>query len=91
YLVNCDLFAAGIGTLIQSLGFLMFGIRLPVMMGVTFAAVAPLIAIGVEPGMGLPGIFGASIVSGVFGIAVAPLMGRLLGLFPRVVTGTVIM
>lgn len=91
YLVNCDLFAAGIGTLIQSLGFLIFGIRLPVMMGVTFAAVAPMIAIGVEPGMGLPGIFGASIVSGVFGIAVAPLMGRLLGLFPRVVTGTVIM
>ncbi|MFX8347200.1 solute carrier family 23 protein, partial [Acinetobacter baumannii] len=41
--------------------------------------------------MGLPGIFGASIVSGVFGIAIAPLMGRLLGLFPRVVTGTVIM
>jgi len=91
YLVNCDLFAAGIGTLIQSLGFLIFGIRLPVMMGVTFAAVAPMIAIGVEPGMGLPGIFGASIVSGVFGIAIAPLMGRLLGLFPRVVTGTVIM
>ena len=91
YLVNCDLFAAGIGTLIQSLGFLIFGIRLPVMMGVTFAAVAPMIVIGVEPGMGLPGIFGASIVSGVFGIAVAPLMGRLLGLFPRVVTGTVIM
>ena len=40
-LINADLFACGLATLVQSLGFWRFGIRLPVMMGVTFAAVGP--------------------------------------------------
>lgn len=90
FLINADLFAAGIATLIQAFGFWKFGIRMPVMMGVTFASVAPMIAIGSDPSVGLLGIYGAVIAAGVFGILVAPLMGRMLGLFPPVVTGTVI-
>ncbi len=90
FLINADLFAAGIATLIQALGLWKFGIRMPVMMGVTFAAVGPMIAIGSDPSTGLLAIYGATIVAGIFGILVAPLMGRLLGLFPPLVTGTVI-
>lgn len=90
FLINADLFAAGLATLIQAFGFWKFGIRLPVMMGVTFASVAPMIAIGTDPNIGLLGIYGAVIASGLFGIAIAPMMGRMLGLFPPVVTGTVI-
>lgn len=90
FLINADLFAAGLVTLIQALGFWKFGIRMPVMMGVTFAAVGPMIAVGTDPTIGLLGIYGAVIASGLFGILVAPLMGRVLGLFPPVVTGTVI-
>jgi len=90
FLINADLFAAGLATLIQAFGFWRFGIRMPVMMGVTFASVAPMIAIGSDPNVGLLGIYGAVIASGLFGILMAPLMGRLLGLFPPVVTGTVI-
>ena len=90
FLINADLLAAGIATLIQALGFFGFGIRMPVMMGVTFAAVGPMIAIGLNPSLGLPAIYGATIAAGIFGIAVAPLMGRLLGVFPPLVTGTVI-
>jgi len=90
FLINADLFAAGIATLIQALGVWKFGIRMPVMMGVTFASVAPMIAIGSDPNVGLLGIYGAVIAAGLFGILVAPLMGRMLGLFPPVVTGTVI-
>lgn len=90
FLINADLLAAGIATLIQALGLWRFGIRMPVMMGVTFAAVGPMIAIGVDPSLGLPAIYGATIVAGVFGMLVAPLMGRLLGVFPPLVTGTVI-
>ncbi|CAG9173700.1 nucleobase:cation symporter-2 family protein [Cupriavidus respiraculi] len=90
FLINADLFAAGIATLIQAIGFWKFGIRLPVMMGVTFASVAPMIAIGSDPNIGLLGIYGAVIASGIFGIVIAPMMGRMLGLFPPVVTGTVI-
>ena len=45
-LISADLFCCGIATLIQSLGFTQwFGIKLPVMMGVTFASVAPMVAI----------------------------------------------
>lgn len=90
FLINADLFAAGVATLIQAFGFWKFGIRLPVMMGVTFASVAPMIAIGTDPNIGLLGIYGAVIASGLFGILIAPMMGRMLGLFPPVVTGTVI-
>lgn len=90
FLINADLFAAGLATLIQAIGFWKFGIRMPVMMGVTFASVAPMIAIGNDPNVGLLGIYGAVIASGVFGILIAPMMGRMLGLFPPVVTGTVI-
>jgi len=90
FLINADLFAAGLATLIQAFGFWKFGIRMPVMMGVTFASVAPMIAIGNDPNVGLLGIYGAVIASGLFGILIAPMMGRMLGLFPPVVTGTVI-
>ena len=90
FLINADLLAAGIATLIQALGFWRFGIRMPVMMGVTFAAVGPMIAIGTDPSLGLTAIYGATIAAGLFGILIAPLMGRLLGVFPPLVTGTVI-
>ena len=90
FLINADLLAAGIATLIQAIGLRGFGIRMPVMMGVTFASVGPMIAIGSDPTMGLTAIFGATIVAGLFGILIAPLMGRILGVFPPLVTGTVI-
>ncbi|WP_077033098.1 nucleobase:cation symporter-2 family protein [Pelomonas sp. KK5] len=87
FLISADLFACGLATLIQCIGVGMFGIRLPVMMGVTFTAVSPMIAIGVDPSMGLQGIFGATIAAGIFGILVAPTIGKLLRFFPPVVTG----
>ncbi|KQT83911.1 nucleobase:cation symporter-2 family protein [Aurantimonas sp. Leaf443] len=91
FLISADLFACGIATLIQCVGFPGVGIRLPVMMGVTFASVGPMLAMGATPGVGLLGIYGAVIAAGVFGILVAPLVGRILPLFPPVVTGTVIL
>lgn len=90
-IINADLFAAGIASLVQSLGLFGFGMRMPVMMGVTFTAVTPMIAIGTMPSLGLPGVYGAIIASGVFGILVAPLMGRFLRFFPAVVTGSVLL
>jgi NCS2 family nucleobase:cation symporter-2 len=92
-LISADLFCCGLVTLIQSLGFgRHFGIRLPVMMGVTFAAVGPMVAMAnVQSGPdGARAIFGAIIGAGVLSILIAPLMGRLLRFFPPVVTGTII-
>ncbi|GJE77852.1 Uric acid transporter UacT [Methylorubrum suomiense] len=90
-LVSADLFACGIATLIQSWGLPGIGIRMPVMMGVTFASVTPMIAMGTNPDLGLTTIYGSVIAAGLFGLAVAPLIGRLLPLFPPVVTGTIIL
>ena len=89
-LISADLFSCGIVTLIQSVGIWKFGIRLPVMMGVTFASVSPMMAMAVNPEIGLLGIYGSVITAGIFGILVAPLISRLLPLFPPVVTGTII-
>ncbi len=89
-LINADLFACGIVTLIQAVGIWKFGIRLPVMMGVTFASVGPMLAMASNPELGLLGIYGSVIAAGVFGILVAPLISRMLPLFPPVVTGTII-
>ncbi len=91
FLISADLFACGLATIVQSLGFPGVGIRLPVMMGVTFASVGPMLAMANSPDIGLLGIYGSVISAGVFGILVAPFMSRLLPLFPPVVTGTIIL
>jgi len=90
FLISADLFACGLATLVQSVGFPGVGIRLPVMMGVTFASVGPMLAMASSPDIGLLGIYGSVIAAGVFAVVVAPFMGRLLPLFPPVVTGTII-
>ena len=92
-LVSADLFACGIATLIQSLGFTRwFGIKLPVMMGVTFAAVGPMVGIAnAAPGVdGARALFGAIIGAGIVSILIAPAVSRMLRFFPPVVTGTII-
>ncbi|MDR3372809.1 MAG: nucleobase:cation symporter-2 family protein [Ancalomicrobiaceae bacterium] len=90
-LISADLFACGIATLIQSIGLPKVGIRLPVMMGVTFASVSPMLAMANSPDVGILGIYGAVIVAGIFAFLVAPLVSRLLAFFPPVVTGTIIL
>ncbi len=89
YLISADLLVAGIATLIQSLGFWRFGVRLPLMQGCTFAAVAPMIAIGSQ--YGITAIYGSVIASGVFMMLLAPVFAKLLRFFPPLVTGTVIL
>jgi NCS2 family nucleobase:cation symporter-2 len=88
YLVSSDLVACGLVTLLQCIGFGKVGVRLPVMMGVTFVSVGPSIAIAANPALGLAGIFGATIVSGLIGLLIAPWFSRLSALFAPVVTGT---
>jgi uracil-xanthine permease len=94
FLISADLFVCGIVTLIQSLGATQwFGIKLPVMMGVTFAAVGPMVAMANANGgtEGARAIFGAIIAAGVISILISPLVSRMLRFFPPVVTGTIIL
>ncbi|MEG0973837.1 MAG: nucleobase:cation symporter-2 family protein [Comamonas sp.] len=92
-LISADLFVCGLVTLIQAWGATRwFGIKLPVMMGVTFASVAPMISMaqtnGGTYGAGL--IFGSVIGAGVISIVISPFISRMLRFFPPVVTGTII-
>ena len=89
-LINADLFACGIATLIQTVGIGPVGIRLPIIMGVTAVSISPMLAIAAMPGVGLPGIYGAVLVGGLFGLCAAPFIKYALRFFPAVVTGTII-
>ncbi|MFI5804226.1 uracil-xanthine permease family protein [Streptomyces sp. NPDC051561] len=87
-LISANLLVSGIATLLQCLGFKWFGARLPLVMGSTFTAITPAVLIGKEHG--LAAVFGATLVSGLVTLAVAPWFGRCLHLFPPLVTGTII-
>lgn len=92
-LITADLFTCGVASIIQAVGFKNVGVRLPLLQGVTFAGVAPIIAIGLAHGGGTASllyVYGAVIVAGVFTFLIAPVFVRLLKFFPPVVTGTLI-
>lgn len=90
FLINADLLVAGIATVVQSMGIGPVGIRMPVMMGASFAAVSSMVVMAGMPGVGMPGIFGATIAAGFFGLLFAPFVCKIVRLFPPLVTGTVI-
>ena len=93
HLINADLFTCGIASLLQTVGIWKIGVRLPLLQGVTFTAVSPMIVIGLDNGGGTAGlvyIYGAVMVAGVFTFLIAPFFSKLVRLFPPVVTGTVI-
>ncbi len=88
-LIQASLVITALATLLQLFPvFRRIGSRLPVVMGISFAYVPALTAIGGQ--FGLPTILGAELVGGliavIFGIFVKPIRK----LFPPLVTGTVI-
>ncbi|MCC6105890.1 nucleobase:cation symporter-2 family protein [Acetobacter sp.] len=94
HLIEADLFTCGIASLLQAVGIGNIGVRLPLLQGVTFVAVMPMIAIGTAAGGGIVGlqqIFGSVIVAGVFSYFLAPHFSKLIRFFPPVVTGSVIL
>ncbi|WP_449355619.1 nucleobase:cation symporter-2 family protein [Virgibacillus natechei] len=89
YLVAIDIFMCGVATILQVFHNRFFGIGLPVVLGCTFTAVGPMIAIGGE--FGITAIYGAIIVSGIFVLVISQFFGKLVRFFPPIVTGTVVM
>jgi NCS2 family nucleobase:cation symporter-2/xanthine permease len=88
-LVAADLFTCGIATLLQAIGIGPYvGIRLPAILGCTFAAVGPLIIVGKK--LGMQTAYGSIIVAAIIVVLIAPLYGKILRFFPTVVTGTVV-
>lgn len=87
-LINAALLAAGIGTIIQCFGFGPVGIRLPVVMGSSFAFLGVLITIGKNDGMS--GVMGAAFAGSFLVILASFFMDKIKKLFPDVVSGVVI-
>ncbi|MDQ7824930.1 MAG: nucleobase:cation symporter-2 family protein [Candidatus Eremiobacteraeota bacterium] len=88
-LINADLFTCGIATLLQTLGLTRFiGIRLPVLLGVSFASLSTMITVGKT--LGMPYVYGSILVSGLFVLLFAKFLSRLRPLFPPLVVGTVL-
>jgi xanthine permease len=88
YLVSIDIFMCGIATILQVWKNRFFGIGLPVVLGCTFTAVGPMIAIGGQ--YGISAIYGSILVSGVFVLVISKYFGKLVRFFPPVVTGSVV-
>ncbi|MED4226839.1 nucleobase:cation symporter-2 family protein [Neobacillus cucumis] len=88
YLVSLDILTSGIATLLQVWQNRYFGIGLPIVLGCTFTAVGPIIAIGGQYGMGA--IYGSILVSGIIVILIASFFGKLVRFFPPVVTGSIV-
>ncbi|MGW6537889.1 solute carrier family 23 protein [Streptomyces sp. NPDC055051] len=91
-LLAAALLIAGLGTIAQTLGVLGVGARLPLVNGVSFAVVSPALATAAARGSddALPAIFGATLVTGVLCLVLAPVFCRLVRFFPPVVSGCVI-
>ncbi|KZE34818.1 nucleobase:cation symporter-2 family protein [Crenobacter luteus] len=89
-LISTTLFCTGIATLLQTVGFWKFGVRLPVLQGAAFSSVGPVIAIGTNPQIGIAGICGAVIGAGIITMLIAPYVGRLRRFFPPVVIGCIV-
>ena len=88
YLISTDIFMCGVATFLQLQLNKYFGIGLPVVLGVAFQSVAPLIMIGQKHGSGA--MFGALTVSGVYVLLIAGFCSKIANFFPAIVTGSVI-
>ena len=87
-LITADLFTCGVATLIQTLALVPIGGRIPLIQGVTFASVGPMIMIGQQHD--ITNYLRCDYRSRYLYILVAPFFSRLIRLFPPVVTGTII-
>ena len=89
FLIAADLFTCGIATFLQAFGIgNLLGVKLPVILACSFIAVSPMISIGKQ--YGLTTIYGAVIVAGIILAVLAPVFGKIIRIFPPVVTGSLI-
>ncbi len=88
YLVSAAIFMAGVTTYIQARGIGKIGARVPCIMGTDFTFVGPSIAVGSM--LGLPGIFGATVLGSFVEIILSRFIKPLRKFFPPIVTGTVV-
>ena len=87
-LIQVSLLVTAVATLIQLFPIGPIGSRLPVIMGISFAYIPTLQALGQQ--FGLPELLGAEIIGGIVAILFGIFVKQIRVLFPPLVTGTVI-
>ncbi len=87
-LVNAALLGSGVVTIIQCRGVGPVGIRLPCVMGTSFAFVGAGISVGLEHGV--PGILGSSLIGSLVMIVGSYFMPVIRRFFPHTVTSVVV-
>ncbi len=89
-MLQCSIFIAGLGTLLQTLGLGPIGNRLPIVLGATFTFVTP--AIAISTAYGFPAFIGASLVCGVAVALLGAVSVRFIRkIFPPIAMGCVIL
>lgn len=88
-LMQAAMIIGGLTTLIQLFPILGFGMGLPNVMGVAFAYMPILTAIGMS--YGIAAIFGAQLVAAFASIFIGMLIGKIRKFFPPIVSGTVVL
>lgn len=65
-ILQCAMFAAGLGTIMQLYPVWKIGSKLPIVMGVSFTFLGSLLVISTNPNLGYEGMVGAIIMGGIF-------------------------
>ncbi|CAH9018604.1 nucleobase:cation symporter-2 family protein [Candidatus Nitrosacidococcus sp. I8] len=92
-LLSTSILASGAVTLLQTIGIPGIGVKLPLVEGVSFSTIAPMLIIGQmspDPFTAMQIIMGSVIISSVFMFFGASLYARLLNFFPPLVLGSVV-
>lgn len=87
-LLTGSMIGCGVGTIISAMGVGFIGPRLPIVMGVFYVFIGPMVGIGKELGLGAA--MTALIIGGFVQLAWSPIIGKLKRFFPAIVTGTTI-
>lgn len=65
-ILQCAMFAAGLGTIMQLYPVWKIGSKLPIVMGVSFTFLGSLLVISTNPDLGYEGMVGAIVMGGIF-------------------------
>jgi NCS2 family nucleobase:cation symporter-2 len=88
-MVSGTMIGCGIATMVSALGLGFIGPRLPIVMGVFYIFIGPIVAISKE--LSLAAAMTALMIGGLVQFAWSPLIGKLHRFFPPIVTGTTIL
>lgn len=87
-LVQSGMFIAAVATLLQLYPIMKIGAKLPVVVGVSFAYIPTILAIGLQ--YGINAVFGAQLIGGIVAFIVGLYIKKIRKLFPPMVAGTVV-